>query len=238
MPTPKSKLSKFILSLPATLTGSEVVERAKAKGMKTSGANVYRVRGLYGPKATKTSALETTKPRVLSKSDFIRQQPVSLSAAEVVAKAKAQGLSIHVDHVYKVRGPMGERAKKSGTKEKSTPSAKRLLESKADFVRARAHLSPKEIVEDAKAGGIKLDVRYVYNVRGGAQAARKKKRPAAQTMTSTPTSVNGSAPLVAAAAIPSSAEDLLRAVAAELGLGRAVEILAEERAKVRAVIGG
>ena len=38
--------------------------------------------------------------------------------------------------------------------------------SKADFVRARSHLSPEEIVEDAKAAGLKLDTSYVYNVRG------------------------------------------------------------------------
>jgi hypothetical protein len=33
-------------------------------------------------------------------------------------------------------------------------------------------------------------------------------------------------------------EDLLRAAAAELGLGRAMEILEGERARVRAVLGG
>jgi hypothetical protein len=36
----------------------------------------------------------------------------------------------------------------------------------------------------------------------------------------------------------SSTETLLKAVAAEIGLGRAMEILAGERARVRAVIGG
>jgi hypothetical protein len=36
----------------------------------------------------------------------------------------------------------------------------------------------------------------------------------------------------------SKAEDLLKAVAAEIGLGRAMEILVGERARVRAVIGG
>jgi hypothetical protein len=35
----------------------------------------------------------------------------------------------------------------------------------------------------------------------------------------------------------SSTEDLLRAVAAELGLGHAMEILQRERAQVRAVLG-
>jgi hypothetical protein len=37
---------------------------------------------------------------------------------------------------------------------------------------------------------------------------------------------------------PSKTEELLKAVAAEIGLRRAIEILEEERAKVRAVLGG
>jgi hypothetical protein len=62
MPTPKSKLSKLIPSLPSTLSGAHVVERVQAKGMKTSRANVSRVRGVYGSKAVKTSATVTSTP--------------------------------------------------------------------------------------------------------------------------------------------------------------------------------
>ncbi len=48
-----------------------------------------------------------------------------------------------------------------------------------------------------------------------------------------PTAWNGTRPSNSA----SSVEDLLRAVAAEIGLGRAMEILAGERARVRRVLG-
>lgn len=188
MPTPKSKLSKFILSLPSTLSGSQVVERAQAKGMKTSRANVSRVRGLYGAKTVGTSAASTnaaskatatmpttaSRAKALNKSDFIRALPARMSAAEVIAKAKAEGIEIGSSLVYMVRSRSSRKAKKGATK----------------------------------------------------------------IATSGPATVNGTASLVASAAQPSSsaAEDLLRAVAAELGLGRAVEILAGERARVQSIL--
>jgi hypothetical protein len=332
MPTPKSKLSKFILTLPSTLTGSQVIERAKAKGMKTSRANVSRVRGLFGAKAVKKSptkpsatskpATPTLKPNPPSKSDFIRQQPASLSPAEVVAKGKekgitfsdslvymvrgpakkkrskavapttkpaasppskptppsksafiraipfsvsakdvvaqgkAAGLKLDTDYVYKVRGPKGARAKNGASKPTTAkPTAAAVTsgtstrvasktpakppKSKADFVRAYPDLSVKDLVGKALFDGIDLTENYVYRVRGMDKATRKTKRAAAKATTSTATAVNGTGASVASAAKPlSSAEDLLRAVAAELGLGRAVEILAGQRARVRAVIGG
>ncbi len=245
MPTPKSKLSKFILSLPSTLTGAEVVAQAKAKGMKTSGANVYRVRGLYGAsaKATPTkSAVPASKPPTpaTSKSDFIRHIPVSTSAKDVVAQGKAAGLKFDSDYVYKVR-----REAKKGALKPASPTPKRAAPktpakpstSKAAFVRARTHLSPKEIVEDAKAAGIQLGTHYVYRVRGADKVTRRDKRAAAKRTTSKLTSVNGAARPVTSSAPSSSIEELLRAAAAELGLGRALGILEGERARVRAVIG-
>jgi hypothetical protein len=189
MPTPTSKLSNFILSLPSTLSGSQVVERAKAKGMKTSRANVSRVRGLHGPKAVKTSTIVT-----------------SATSKTVAAK------------------PTGGPAK---------------IRSKADFVRAYPSLAPREIVEKAKTEGVKFDVAYVYRIRAMDKTARKGKRAAARETISTTATVNGPASVTSVVARPSSSpEDLLRAVAAEIGLGRAVEILAGERARTRAVIEG
>jgi hypothetical protein len=192
MATPRSKLSKFILSFPRTLPASQVVVRAKAKGMKTSDQNVYRVRNMVAdavrpkpavskPQASKSSgpapaAAPSAKPSAnkLSKSDFIRSQPASMAAKALVAKAKAAGLSIRVNQVYKVRGYDKTTAKTKVTK----PEAKRAA-------------SPAK-----------------------------------------------SAPAPRPVATRSSVEDLLRAVAAEIGLQRAMEILAGERARVRAVIGG
>jgi hypothetical protein len=198
MATPRSKLSKFILSFPRTLPASQVVARAKAKGLKTSDQNVYRVRNMVADTARPTPAVskpQASKPQAskapaskssgpapaaapsankLSKSDFIRSQPASMAAKALVAKAKAAGLSIRVNQVYKVRG-----YDKTAAKTKVTKVA----------------------------------------ARRGPSTAK-------------------SAPAPRPAAARSSVEDLLRAVAAEIGLQHAMEILAGERARVRAVIGG
>jgi hypothetical protein len=192
----------------------------------------------------------TAKSAGTTKSAFIRLHP-SLSAAEVIAAGRAQGLSFSSALVYAVRGPKGsgkKAAKKQAGKLTSTTSvakgvaktatSKKPPVNKADFVRARAHLSPKEIVEDAQAQGIDLSTTYVYNVRGAGKAAGKKrgakKAPVllnAGTFLKAVAPSNGTRP-------SGSVEDLLKAAAAELGLARAIEILQAERARVRAVIGG
>jgi hypothetical protein len=71
---------------------------------------------------------------------------------------------------------------------------------------------------------MKLSTTYVYIVR----AAAKENRGLVRAGRSVPRPI----------ATTSSAENLLKAVAAELGLGPAIEIIQAERAQVRAVIGG
>jgi hypothetical protein len=179
------------------------------------------------PRAKNTSK----KP---SKSDFVRSQPASMSATEVVAAAKAKGISLTSALVYNVRGPKGRKGSATETSAKKTSTASKKVTpaktptNKADFVRARTHLSPKEIVEDAKTAGLKLAIGYVYSVRAGG----KKGKGAAKKAVSKPASTTG------ARSSTSKLEDLLRAAGAELGLARAIEILQGERARVRAVIGG
>lgn len=58
---------------------------------------------------------------------------------------------------------------------------------KSEFVRSHADLTPAQIVEKAKAAGIKLSPSYVYTVRGNQKAkarkatgASKKKNPLLQ----------------------------------------------------------
>jgi hypothetical protein len=271
--TPAKTVNKsdFIRAQPSSLSTAEVIAKGRAEGLKFGSSLVYMVRRRSSGKAkkdgakaatpaTKPTASPASKPTPVSKSAFIRAQPATLSAAEVVAKAKAEGLSIHIDHVYKVRGPMGRRAKggqkttsaetsaapmtsppsKTATAKPTKPTAASTNppKSKADFVRAHATLSPKEVVAKAKAEGVKFDVAYVYRVRAMDKTARKKKRTAAKRTTSTAPAVNSTGASVTLPAESSSAENLLRAIAAELGLGRAVEILAGERARVMAVMAG
>jgi hypothetical protein len=187
-----------------------------------------------GPKmaAKRTS----TKKSTVNKSDFIREHP-SLSTAEVVAKGKAAGIKFSTQLVYHVRG--GSKAKKRAAKKGTTaqpsaaPTKAVRTESKADFVRSRSHLSPREIVEDAKIAGLTLNVRYIYNVRKAAKAATKQKRVVKPTPAAKTTLTNGFR-----SPASSSAEALLRAVAAEVGLGRAIQLLEAERARVHAILRG
>ena len=190
MATPKSTLSKFILSLPTTLTGAQVVERAKARGLKTSRANVSRVRNLFrGP--SKKSA------------------PVPKTVTSTAAKTEA--------------------AKPSPTT--SNPR------SKAEFVRSfPTSTSPKEIVKKAKAAGIKLGSAYVYNVWTRDKTGTAKKGPAAKPASSAPPKATNGARSHAAA--PTNAESLLRAIAAEVGLARAIELLQGDRARVHSILKG
>jgi hypothetical protein len=191
---------------------------------------------MYMPRAKKTS---TKTP---NKSDFIRSQAAALSAAEVVAKGKAEGLTILPGLVYEVRrkakAPAKRKAKKTPAAKavpvSTTPSAStKAPKSKAAFVRGLPASTPaKDVVKQAKAAGIKLGISYVYNIRGAAKTAAKKKRAAAKSP-AVSTVANGGGSRVSA-----SAENLLKAVAAEIGLGPAIEILTGERARVRAVIGG
>jgi hypothetical protein len=168
-----------------------------------------------------------------------------LSAKDVVAQGKAAGIKFDDTYVYKIRRAAQKKGagRKTVAKSSSKKTTARKLtataapkaatpmkagESKADFVRERAHLSPKEIVEDAKAAGVELSVGYVYNLRGaGTKASKKTTAPSPTTKVASVSAKPGSL----------SVEDLLRAVAAELGLGRAMEILQGERARVRAVMG-
>jgi len=311
MARPPSPLTAFIRSLPLDLPVKEVIEKARTAGHETSESNVSRVRADMAKATPKKSASKpismskhaaspkksarkkgtapkdttapgTAKSAGVSKSEFIRLHP-SLSAAEVIAAGKDQGLSFTSSLVYSVRGAKAGKAtskkaaskkaparrtaaKKTSTTSSATATPKKTAtsaktasnktatsskpgETKADFVRARSHLSPKEIVEDAKTHGIKLDPSYVHNMRGYDKAtASKNRRAASKKSTATtvakrataiskespkPTTSNGKRPSGSA----SSVEELLRAVAAEIGLGRAMEILAGERAKVRAVMG-
>ncbi len=170
-----------------------------------------------------------------SKSDFIRSQPSTLSAAEVVAKAKAEGIKIDPALVYKVRGRTGakRKAKKISTAKPTAATGSKKPQSKAAFIRSlREDMPVKEVIAAAKEKGIKIADTYVYRTR---RSAKKKVTKAAARRATT---ARTGAAVPRPSASTSSAETLLKAVAAEIGLGRAMEILAGERARVRALIMG
>lgn len=167
------------------------------------------------------------KKTPISKSDFIRSQPSTLSAGEVLAKAKAAGLKLTSQLVYKVRGTAKAKGKAKRSSGTTNARAVGTVPSKAAFVRGLPASTPaKEVVKQAKAAGIKIGISYVYNIRGAAKSKRAPaKSPAVGAVTSG-----------ASWSIAAHAENLLRAVAAEIGLGSAIEILRGERERVHAAL--
>jgi hypothetical protein len=115
-------------------------------------------------------------------------------------------------------------------KAKGSQHSSKVKISKAAFVRSLPSSTPaKEVVAKAKSQGITLTDAYVYNVRATSKAGKGKstKRKATGGGRSLTVKVGGAR----------GAEDLLRAVAAELGLARAIAVLEAEHARVRKLLG-
>jgi len=176
----------------------------------------------------------TSKKRSVNKSEFIRKFPATLSGREVVTKAKAAGIKFDEKYVYRIRSLTRSKRKGGATpglartaapNVASVPAAPKPTTTKAAFVRNLPSTIPaKAVVAQAKAAGMKLSANYVYLIR----AAAKENRGSVRAGRSVPRPITS----------VSSVENLLKAVAAEIGLGPAIGILQGERARVRAVIGG
>jgi len=105
----------------------------------------------------------------------------------------------------------------------------RPLSSHSNFILSLPHDTPvKEVIAKAKAKGLRATESNIYRVR------RLRRKPSARRPAAA-----GRAPRAAAPASGGSrnAEGLLRAVAAEIGLRRAIELLSAERARVRSLLG-
>ena len=138
--TPASKNTKtaYVLALPADMPAKEVVEKAKAEGIELTEGHVYNIRSAAkakgAPNAKKAKkALKAPKAgkapkakRVASTGDrgakarFVRAQPATMKANDVVAAAKKAGLTLTASYVYEVRSG----AKKAGKGAKKAPVPK------------------------------------------------------------------------------------------------------------------
>jgi hypothetical protein len=195
------------------------------------------------------STKNKSKTAPVNKSKFVKAQPSSMSASEVVAAAKAQGITLRDKYVYNVRAKAKVKAVKSAPKTQavstvasaptsvkatSTPPATNTAKkvNKSAFVRSLpTSMTAKEVVAKAKAQGITLSVPLVY-------IARRKTKPAAAKRSLGRPRKNSAAAVAVSGVESSGVENLLRAAAAEIGLSRAMAILSEQRDAVRAVLGG
>jgi hypothetical protein len=101
---------------------------------------------------------------------------------------------------------------------------------KAEFVRSLPPDMPaKEVVAKARAAGLgELSEHYVHNIRSLERQVRgAPKRSAVLPPASERTGAGDERAM----------EELLRAVAAEIGLGRAIALLEDERRRVRIALG-
>jgi hypothetical protein len=111
-----------------------------------------------------------------------------------------------------------------------TKTAKK--QSKSDYIRAQvATLTAPEVVAKAKAAGLKLTSQLVYAVRGRAKAKRKARKTSSKAAF-----VRALPPSAGSWSVSQHAETLLRAVAAEIGLGHAIELLHAERTRVHSLL--
>jgi len=103
----KPNKSAFIRNFPAGTSAAEIVQKAKAAGLKVSTAFVYAVRSKAkaGGGKQKAAATPGRKPSTggQSASDFVRAQPGSMKAKDVVAAGAKQGLKFSANLVYMVR---------------------------------------------------------------------------------------------------------------------------------------
>jgi hypothetical protein len=218
--------------------------------------NIYRVRREFRAKPSKTTAkkpagsptpaskTDAAKPseakptaapasKPASSSDFIRSQPVTLPAAEVVAKGKEKGLKFTDSLVYMVRGrktPKKRHAKAAARK--ATPEAKPRAPSTITTAPGR----PKSVLLQGQRGSAPTKVQARRGRARGAVTATLTTKAAPPPVRTA--AARSGAPAARRTATTSSLEDLLRAAAWEIGLNRAIAILAEQRAPLRPLIGG
>jgi hypothetical protein len=227
MARPQSDLTKFLLSLPTSLSTAEAVAKAKEKGMETSESNVNRVRqmGRRAPGAKPAGRAKAAKGGKAAK-------PASAPAKKAAAVAAL-----------------------SGSKD-SAPTSDAGKQSKSDFVRSfPATTRANDIVAAAKTKGMKLSVGYVYNIRTaenaragkpkrsrsprGGQSVVKKAAPSlgGQARAAQVREARRAAPPAAPRATEGDAEGAFRSAAVALilerGIATAREVLDQISAKLR-----
>jgi hypothetical protein len=107
-----------------------------------------------------------------SKSAFVRGLPASMPAKEVVAKAKAAGLTLSDRYVHVIRS-IAKRAARTGSgSSKAARRGGRPISSKRTFVLSLPPNMPAaEVIKRARGEGMKLTTNYVYKIRSRGAAA-------------------------------------------------------------------
>jgi hypothetical protein len=187
-------------------------------------------------KKAKKSASKTTS----SKSAFVRGLPASMPAKEVVAKAKAAGLTLSDRYVHVIRS-IAKRAARNGHTALKTPRrGGRPISSKRTFVLSLpASMPAADVIKRARAEGMQLTTNYVYKIRSRGAAANE----AALTLNVTGTGKNGRlnrgrvlSDIARSARSANGAnhhDEHFVALVLDVGLARAAALLERVRARVQ-----
>lgn len=107
---PASKLpskSAFVRGLPVAMPAKEVVAKAKVAGLTLSDRYVHVIRSI-AKRAARSAQGGAKAPRrggrpISSKRTFVLGLPASMPAAEVIKRAKSEGMKLTTNYVYKIR---------------------------------------------------------------------------------------------------------------------------------------
>jgi hypothetical protein len=182
--------------------------------------------------AKSTATSTSSQPVRISKADFVRGLPVDMPSRVVLAMAKVAGISISRTYVRLLRG--------SDDVERTVPNAAGASAATSTTSTARVAAPPSrprssiaKVTRPATAGPSGGTV--MAKPSAGARERELQLRTLRVALLSAiPENISAEPPTKRST---SSVEALLRAVAAEVGLRRAVEILEAERAKVRESLG-
>ncbi len=160
-----------------------------------------------------TSAPSTKAPKTQTKTAFVLGFPHGMPASKVVEEGKKAGVALTEKAVWSVRSEARTRKAKKGKK----PAAPKAAAPKAAAPKAAA----------PKAAAPKKASKSKAKPKSKAKAQSKAKPKVTHTKTKSHHAVGNH-----------KADDLLRAVAAELGLARAITILQAEHDRVHRILGG
>jgi hypothetical protein len=104
----KPNKSAFVRSLAFDTPSAQVIAKAKAKGMTLTRNDVHAIRAIARRKQSSArgkggAARAVKRSGAVNKSAFVRSLPASLSAAEVMSRAKVRGIKLSAAQVYTIR---------------------------------------------------------------------------------------------------------------------------------------
>ena len=180
-------------------------------------------------KANKTSS------KVPSKSAFVRGLPATLPAKEVVAKAKAAGLTISDRYVHVIRSIAKRAARQGGNGLATGRRGGRPISSKRTFVLSLpGDLPAADVIKRAKAEGMKLTTNYVYKIRSRGAAASSRSATIGRAPAPTiKLGKRGAASIARSAASNGAHDEHFVSLVLDVGLARAAALLERVRARVQ-----